>query len=402
MSSSGKKSRHRNEKGKQTYHSLASYDTREDHHPSDSASITCCQQCFGTQRTLQWTVWYILGLNIAALVAHLIIIFLLAFWQLDLLVKMRQFPPIYLTTTGVRAQFPNGTVPTEDTDPGNLVQVPILVRTNMALQIKTLLYTFEAITIVAHTCYVCLCIWDSKLYPNLSLLRGINYIRWVEYAASTSTMVIAIALATGQRDLTTVLLQAFMIIVVMLAGGIGPTLALRRFNPPVFYPMTYGQEKPQLHRVHAAAAKLPDPNGSKRWQLWLPVVLASWLMVVFVFVPVFIAVDQVTSPPVDDLESDTEFESTIKATVATLFIFFNIFGIVQRIKITKEARLLRKAAQARAAGDNQAELVWEWKRRRLYSRSEVACIMLSFTSKLNMVFLVATSVSYQPHPIDIT
>lgn len=101
-------------------------------------------------------------------------------------------------------------------------QVLALATRNLAdVNLAYLIAAFFLASAVAH---LLAALWLRKRY-EAGLKKGINRIRWFEYAASASLMLVAIAMLTGVGDLST-LLMIFMLSAVMNLLG----LAMEVYN----------------------------------------------------------------------------------------------------------------------------------------------------------------------------
>lgn len=103
---------------------------------------------------------------------------------------------------------------------GNPV-LALATRTLADVNIAYLIAAFFFISAIAHTAAAW---WCRRFYEN-DLQRGVNRIRWFEYAASASLMLVAIGMLTGVADLST-LLMIFMLSAVMNLLG----LAMEVYN----------------------------------------------------------------------------------------------------------------------------------------------------------------------------
>jgi hypothetical protein len=97
-------------------------------------------------------------------------------------------------------------------------------RTVFDLQLAPLVAAFLFISAIAHA-FVALP--GVNAWYERCLGRGINYVRWWEYAASASVMIAVIAILTGMYDLPS-LLVLFCLNATMLLFG----LLMEVFNPP--------------------------------------------------------------------------------------------------------------------------------------------------------------------------
>jgi hypothetical protein len=84
-------------------------------------------------------------------------------------------------------------------------------------------YVIAAFFVISALAHLAIATWRRKAYES-DLKKGINRARWIEYAFSASTMMIAIALLTGIYDIAS-LLMVFVLTAIMSLLGL--TMELR-------------------------------------------------------------------------------------------------------------------------------------------------------------------------------
>jgi hypothetical protein len=100
---------------------------------------------------------------------------------------------------------------------------PVLATASHHLFDLNIAYVVAAFFFISALAHLIIATWRRKAY-EADLKRGINRARWIEYAFSASTMIVAIALLTGIYDFTS-LLMIFVLVAIMSLLGL--TMELR-------------------------------------------------------------------------------------------------------------------------------------------------------------------------------
>lgn len=100
-------------------------------------------------------------------------------------------------------------------DPIRNVLAPVL-KTITDIQIGPLVAGFFFLSAFAH--FTVSCLPTVRVWYESNLKKGANYARWIEYAFSSSLMIVIIVMLTGMADLSSLILIFFLNMTMLLFG----------------------------------------------------------------------------------------------------------------------------------------------------------------------------------------
>lgn len=224
-------------------------------------------------------------------------------------------------------------------------------------------FAFELVCFAAHARIL----WIWETYIQYILTKRVNPWRWAEYALSSSIMIMAVASVSGSHSLGELLGYVGCNVGCMATGYWSETKNKRKKEKEEeaeeeattsLYVKTIQKTK-QKKRVYpssAGAEEKPSDDDSKKGPRWLPFLVGTALEI-FVWIGIF------TSYGVTVNKVNTDVPWFVHLFVAQLFLFFNLFAVV--------------------------EFLWIIGYIESYEIKEFCYVMLSLQSKISLSALVA-------------